>query len=394
MFAAVPFDQQVTDTYFIVAHFHFVIFGAAVFPLLGGLYYWFPKVTGRMYGERAGKASFWLSFAGTALTFMPMHIAGLLGMPRRQWTYPANLGWGTTNLLETLGSYLLTAGLLVVAANLAISLRRGRPVGRDPFDGATLEWATTSPPPPFNFTVIPTISSPYPMWDERDREEDLRRVERGELVLADGHQTPASTVVDAQLDEVLDMPSDSPWPITLAGALALVFVFLLTGHWTTAVVFAGAGALVLGAWHWREASTDLAGAARRAAPNGWWGMAIFLSSEAALFGSLIGTYFYLRFTSPQWPQGGIAAPSVALPIALTVLLVASVAPMAGAAAAARAGRRTAAWWLIALAFVMQAGYLAAQVASYVHDLGSFTPSTNAYGSIYFTLLGEIGRAHV
>jgi cytochrome c oxidase subunit I+III len=387
MFAAVPFDQQVTDTYFIVAHFHFVIFGAAVFPLLGGLYYWFPKVTGRMYNERAGKWSFWLSFAGTALTFMPMHIAGLLGMPRRQWTYPASTGWGTTNLLETLGSYLLTAGLLLVAANLAVSLRRGRPAGHDPFDGATLEWATTSPPPPFNFTVIPTISSPYPMWDERDREEDVRRVERGELVLANGHQTPASTVVDAQLDEVLDMPSDSPWPITLAGTLALVFVFLLTGHWTTAVVFAGATALVLGAWHWREGATDLVGAARSALPNGWWGMAIFLSSEAALFGSLIGTYFYLRFTSPQWPQGGIAAPSVALPIALTVLLVASAAPMAAAAAAARRGRRRATWWLLALAFAMQAGYLAVQVTSYLSDLDTFRPSTNAYGSIYFTLLG-------
>src|SRR3954464_1718021 len=327
MFAAGPFDQQVTDTYFVVAHFHFVIFGAAVFPLLGGLYYWFPKVSGRMYSERAGKPSFWLSFPGTALTFMPMHIAGLLGMPRRQWTYPANLGWGTTNLLETLGSYLLTAGLLLVIANLAVSLRRGRPAGRDPFDGATLEWATTSPPPPFNFTVIPTISSPYPMWDERDRQEDVRRVERGELVLADGHQTPASTVVDAHLDEVLDMPSDSPWPITLAGTLALVFVFLLTGHWTTAVVCAGTVGLALGAWHWREGDSELVGAARRALPNGWWGMAIFLCSEAALFGSLIGTYFYLRFTSPQWPQGGIPAPAVVLPIVLTAVLLASCLPI-------------------------------------------------------------------
>jgi cytochrome c oxidase subunit I+III len=387
MFAAVPFDQQVTDTYFIVAHFHFVIFGAAVFPLLGGLYYWFPKVTGRMYSERFGKLSFWLSFAGTALTFMPMHIAGLEGMPRRQWTYPADVGWGTTNLLETLGSYLLTAGLVVVIANLAVSLRRGARVGNDPFDGATLEWATTSPPPAFNFTVIPAISSPYPMWDERDRQEDRRRVERGELVLTTGHQTPASTVVDGELDEVLDMPSDSPWPITLAAFLALVFVFLLTGHWTTAVVFAGACALVLAAWHWREGGAEPVGAARRALPNGWWGMAILLASEAALFGSLIGTYFYLRFTSIEWPQDGIAAPSVALPIALTALLVVSCAPMAGASRAAGLGRRRAAWWLLMLALALQAVYLGAQIASYVHDLGEFTPSTNAYGSIYFTLLG-------
>jgi cytochrome c oxidase subunit I+III len=364
-----------------------VIFGAAVFPLLGGLYYWFPKVTGRMYSERVGKLSFWLSFVGTALTFMPMHIAGLEGMPRRQWTYPADVGWGTTNLVETLGSYLLGAGLVMVMANLAVSLRRGARVGNDPFDGATLEWATTSPPPAFNFTVIPAVSSPYPMWDERDREEDRRRAARGELVLASGHKTPASTVVDGEIDEVLDMPSDSPWPITLASALALVFVFLLTGHWTTAVVFAGAAALVLAVWHWREAEAELVGTARRALPNGWWGMAIFLCSETALFGSLIGTYFYLRFTSIEWPQGGIAAPSVALPLALTALLVASCAPVAGAARAASLGRARTAWWLLALAFAMQALYLGVQIASYVHDLGDFEPSTNAYGSIYFTLLG-------
>jgi heme/copper-type cytochrome/quinol oxidase subunit 3 len=116
-------------------------------------------------------------------------------------------------------------------------------------------------------------------------------------------------------------------------------------------------------------------------------MAIFLCSETALFGSLIGTYFYLRFTSPQWPQDGIAAPSVTAPIVLTALLVASTAPMAAAAAAVRRGRRVAAWWLVALALAMQAGYLAAQIVSSVSDLDTFTPSTNAYGSIYFTLLG-------
>jgi cytochrome c oxidase subunit 3/cytochrome c oxidase subunit I+III len=152
-------------------------------------------------------------------------------------------------------------------------------------------------------------------------------------------------------------------------------------------VFAGAGALVLAAWHWREAEAELVGGIRRALPNGWWGMAIFLSSEAALFGSLIGTYFYLRFTSTEWPQDGLPAPSVALPILLTVLLVVSCAPMAGAARAARLGKATAAWWFVALALAMQAVYLGGQIAGFVHDLGDFTPSTNAYGSIYFTLLG-------
>src|SRR5207248_8408260 len=128
-FAAIPFDQQLTDTYFVVAHFPFVIFGAAVFPILGGLYYWFPKVTGRMYDERIGQLSFWLAFAGTALTFFPMHIVGLLGMPRRVYTYPNGLGWSGYNLVESIGAYVLASGLLLIVGNLLVSAFRGMRVG-------------------------------------------------------------------------------------------------------------------------------------------------------------------------------------------------------------------------------------------------------------------------
>ena len=252
MFVAIPFDQQVTDTYFVVAHFHYVIFGAAVFPILGGMYYWFPKVTGRMYFERVGQASFWLTFLGTSLTFFPMHILGLIGMPRRQYTYPSGLGWSGINLLETIGAYLLASGLLLIVGNLAVSLFRGERVGNDPWGGDTLEWATTSPPPPYNYAVIPKVTSAYAMWDRDDREEDRRRLERGENVLDLGHETPASTVLDAEWDEILDMPSDSPWPILLAIAVAAMFVMLLLGHYVTAGVFGGIGGLVLLAWHGKE----------------------------------------------------------------------------------------------------------------------------------------------
>ena len=251
-FAAIPFDQQLTDSYYVVAHFHYVIFGAAVFPILGGIYYWFPKVTGRMYHERVGQASFWLTFLGTSLTFFPMHIVGLLGMPRRQYTYEPDLGWTGYNLIETIGSYLLAAGLIMVVANLAVSLRRGAPAGNDPFGGDTLEWSTTSPPPHYNYAVIPRVTSPYAMWDREDREEDARKLERGEQVLERGHETPASTVLDARFDEILDMPSESWLPIVTAAALSVVFVMLLLGHWVTAGAFGGLVLLVLLAWHTRE----------------------------------------------------------------------------------------------------------------------------------------------
>jgi cytochrome c oxidase subunit 1/cytochrome c oxidase subunit I+III len=252
MFAAIPFDQALTDTYFVVAHFHFIIFGAAVFPLLGGLYYWFPKVTGRMYHEGWAKASFWITFVGTTLTFFPMHIAGLLGMTRRVYTYEPGLGWDGYNLAETIGAFVLAAGLLAIAANLLVSRFRGAAAGPDPFYGGTLEWTIPSPPPPYNFAVIPTVTSPYPNWDRLDRAADRRHLARGELVLEHGHETPASTVRDARLEEILEMPSESPWPIVLAACVALAFVMTLAHHYVVAAGFVALTVLALGAWHLQE----------------------------------------------------------------------------------------------------------------------------------------------
>jgi heme/copper-type cytochrome/quinol oxidase subunit 1 len=242
MFAAIPFDQAVTDTYFVVAHFHFIIFGAAVFPLLGGMYYWFPKVTGRMYHERWAQASFWVTFVGTVLTFFPMHIVGLLGMTRRVYTYNAGFGWDAYNLSETIGAFILAFGLLMIAGNLLWSRFRGVPSGPDPFFGGTLEWTTTSPPPPYNFPVIPTVASPYPNWDRAE----------GGLPLDHGHETTATTVRDGHFDEVLKMPSESGWPIVLGLAVTVLFIMLLTTHFVVAGIFAGLAGLVLAAWHVQE----------------------------------------------------------------------------------------------------------------------------------------------
>jgi cytochrome c oxidase subunit I+III len=252
MFAAIPFDQAATDTYFVVAHFHFIIFGAAVFPILGGLYYWFPKVTGRLYHERAAQISFWLTFAGTAITFFPMHIVGLLGMTRRVYTYEPGQGWDGYNLSETIGAFILTAGLLLIFANLIWSRFRGAPAGADPFHGGTLEWATTSPPPEYNFAVVPKVTSPYPNWDREDRAEDTRRLRAGTLVLEEGHETPASTVRDGYLDEVLEMPPESPWPLVVGVTTALIFTMLLLGHFVLACVAAGLTLLAVAGWHSRE----------------------------------------------------------------------------------------------------------------------------------------------
>jgi len=252
--AAIPFDQQVHDSYFIVAHFHFVIFGGAVFPILGGMYFWFPKLTGKMYHEGVGKLSFWLTFIGTFVTFFPMHIVGIIGMPRRNYTYAPGLGWTLLNFIESIGAYLLAVGLVMIVVNLFISYFRGAEAGNDPFGGDTLEWSTTSPPPPYNYPVIPTVSSAYAMWDEEDRAADNRRLDRGEGLLERGHETPASTVQDAELDEILSMPPHSPWPPVTALMMAGVFFMLVLHHYWIATGWGVAGLMTLFAWHYKGVS--------------------------------------------------------------------------------------------------------------------------------------------
>jgi cytochrome c oxidase subunit 1 len=170
--AVFPIDWQLHDTYFVVAHFHYVLMGGAVFSIFAGLYYWFPKMTGRLLNERLGKISFWVMFIGFNMTFFVQHALGLSGMPRRVYTYPPNMGWSTYNLISSIGSFILGFGILLTIANVARSLRRGAVAGPDPWKGNTLEWFTTSPPPANNFDAIPRVRSVEPMRDIR------RQVER------------------------------------------------------------------------------------------------------------------------------------------------------------------------------------------------------------------------
>ncbi len=163
--SVVPFNWQLTDSYFVVAHFHFVLVGSLIFTIFGAIYYWFPKVTGRLLSERLGRWHFWLFVVGFNLTFLPMHWAGMLGMPRRIYTYPADRGWDLWNLIASLGVPFQVVAVLLFVINVLISLRRGAPAGNDPWDAWTLEWATASPPPPYNFETVPVAASRRPLWD-------------------------------------------------------------------------------------------------------------------------------------------------------------------------------------------------------------------------------------
>jgi cytochrome c oxidase subunit I len=165
MLAVVPFDWQLTDTYFVVAHFHYILVGAIVFMIFAAIYYWFPKATGKMLSERLGKLHFWLFFIGFHLTFDTMHFAGLHGMPRRIYTYQPGRGLDTLNLVETIGAVVQGIGVLFFIINVVQSLQSGESAGNDPWDAWTLEWAATSPPPPYNFAAEPVVRSRRPLWD-------------------------------------------------------------------------------------------------------------------------------------------------------------------------------------------------------------------------------------
>jgi cytochrome c oxidase subunit I len=255
MTAAVPLDLQLTDTYFIVAHLHYVLLGINVFPVIGGIYYWFPKMTGRLMSERLGRWNFWVMFIGFNLAFFPMHVSGLLGMPRRIYTYPTGYGWDTLNFVTTLGAFLFAIGVLLFVVNVSRSLRQGEKAGPNPWDAPTLEWAVASPPPPYNFTVIPTVASRHPLWEDRLGEEGSgrSRLEQGPL-LDHGRETLGTTALDGEPDVILKMPDDSFAPIVMALLLtALCYSALRQSWWLCALSALGIFVCLL-LWLWPQAA--------------------------------------------------------------------------------------------------------------------------------------------
>ena len=243
LIASVPLDLELHDTYFIVAHFHYVLIGGALFPLLGILTYWFPKITGRMMNETLGKISFWMIFAGFQLAFFPMHFAGILGMPRRVYTYPAGLGLELPNMLSTIGAFVVAVAVGLFVVNAIVSLYRGALAPDDPWGAATLEWATSSPPPPYNFEHIPLIESRTPLWDT----DGALPVVTGLRV--DERETLLTTVVAATPDLREPIPESSPWPFIATIATAILFIGSIFSPW--AVAFGAIPvAIAMTAWFW------------------------------------------------------------------------------------------------------------------------------------------------
>jgi cytochrome c oxidase subunit 1 len=243
MQASVPIDLQLHDTYFVVAHFHYVLIGGAVFPIFGAFYYWFPKFTGRMLGEGLGKLNFWLMFAGFNLAFFPMHQLGLKGMPRRVYTYPALAEWAGLNLAATVGGAVLALGVLVFIINFFISRRRGAEAGNNPWNAGTLEWATSSPPPNYNFFRLPTVAGRDTLW--------VQPVDQPVIVglRSDVRQMLVTKMLDAEPDHIEEFPKPSIWPFLTAVAATGLFIGSIFTPW--AVVWGSIPVTVaLIGWFW------------------------------------------------------------------------------------------------------------------------------------------------
>ncbi|CAB3966906.1 cytochrome B561 [Burkholderia cenocepacia] len=429
MTAAVPLDWQLTDTYFVVAHLHYVLLGINVFPVLGGITYWFPKFTGRMMNERFGRWTFWVVLTGFNVGFFPMHVSGLLGMPRRIYTYPPGMGWDTSNLVTTIGSFIFGIGIVMFVVNALVSARRGARAGANPWRAAGLEWSVASPAPVYNFAVLPLVASRHPLWETRD---DARRTSvRVGYRLADGREALAVTPLAATPDAILKMPDDTCLPFVLALLATAAFAAMLVRSPALVCAAVAGCAIATAAWLWPRRTLwqrdepprrEPAPAPPAAVPHrpdeplpapvphdapaaclaplpvgscgeragGWWGVITLVVTEAGLFGYLLFAYFYLQSQSAaSWPPEGM--PKIGLAAVNTAVLLSSSGFVWLAERAVQAGRRPRAVAALAVALALGTAFALVQLHEWRdHPYG---PTAHLYGSLYFTITG-FHLAHV
>ena len=391
MVASVPFDLQAHDSYFVVAHLHYVLIGGAVFPLLGAIYYWFPKLTGKMMDERMGQWNFWLTIIGFNVTFFPMHLTGLFGMPRRVYTYLPGLGWDTLNLISTIGAYILGIGVLLFAINVYRSLMRGQRAADNPWGAGSLEWATSSPPQPYNFAMLPVVESRYPIWDTPAEVESYVFEEN-----LDRRETLGTTALDAEPEMRVWLAGDSIIPFLAGLVLTLQFLSQMFSL-TWVIIFTAVFLVTLAAWFWprgREMSTEWVKEGPANAlpvdavvnekgkyPPVFYGIILFALVEAAELGGTIVTYFYLRSGTNDWPPGDMPFPQLLIPTLGTLLLILSVIPSYLDDKAIKKNDVRGLIINTILAIVLQAAFIA--VFWYHLESLDFRWDDNAYASIYW-----------
>jgi cytochrome c oxidase subunit I+III len=404
MVAAPPFDLQAHDTYFVVGHLHYVLIGGVAFPIFAGVYYWFPKLIGKKLDERLGSWNFWLLFVGVNLAFWPMHHVGLMGMPRRVYTYSAGLGWDLYNLISTIGVFVIVPGIGVFVWNVIRSYRKGEEAGPNPWGADTLEWALPSPPSQHGWGILPIVSSRHPVWDQDDLHKGDERLERFVRGISEWPLKWRAAVVigtaDARPQEVFRVAGPSFWPLVAASGLVLIFLAeLVKIRWGAAV---GAAVVILGAigWNWpqdppmsaedeeafeREHQVPVNAAGSVVVAT--WGMGLAILFVGIAFSALLLSYFYLRLENPVWPPPGIAEPRLLPAVVAAVLLAASAGVIRLSLKRLQSGNQRAFVLGLAAVMLLGAGGVFVQFSD-IAGLG-FGGGTHAYGSIFFTLAGFV-----
>ncbi|WP_157265687.1 cytochrome c oxidase subunit I [Azohydromonas aeria] len=373
MLAVVPFDWQAHDSHFVTAHLHYVLVGGFVFPLLAGAYYWLPHFTGNRSAYGLGKAAFWLIFIGFNATFFLMHLTGLLGMPRRVETYPADAGWTGLNLLSSVGSFVMAFGFALFAIDVVLTLALGRRARRDPWDATTLEWAMPTPAPSYNFASLPQVNHREPLAHDGALPLTLAQGQ-GFLGRARGRlrETLGVEMASGRVEQLVLLPGNTALPIVTAAVTGLFFLSLLFKlYWAAPLCVA---VLVVLAWRWawaldrsRDNDADTGpvdiGCGVCVPPHreaaeapGWWGSVFTLVADAALFGSLLFGLAYLRVVTPGAAPAQVFDARVADLVAGVASFAVAALAVARAAAANRRGEaRRAAWWLLGTGAGLLAG---------------------------------------
>jgi cytochrome c oxidase subunit I+III len=392
MVASVPFDLQAQDSYFVVAHLHYVLIGGAVFPLLGAIYYWFPKITGRMMSERMGQWNFWLTIIGFNVAFFPMHLVGLDGMPRRIYTYLPGLGWDTLNFISTVGAYILGIGVLLFAINVFKSLRGGERAADNPWGAGSLEWATTSPPQPYNFIALPVVESRYPLWDAPEAIPTYAFAENPER-----RETLGTTALDAEPEMRVLLPGNTIIPFLLAVATTAVLIAAMFNLYAVEITSAIA-LLILAIWHWPkgqewnmewvksgpEDSLPVSTVVHGHHPPFYFGSLLFITIESVEFLCFIASYFYIRTTTDIWPPTGYGLPGLQLPTIATILMVMSFIPTYLGDQAIKKGDRRGLILHLVLTILLETGFLVV-LARHLDTL-NYTWVENVYTSLYWILI--------
>jgi len=398
MVAVLPFDWQVHDSYFIVAHLHYVLIGGVVFPMFAGLYYWGPLYNGHRLSERWGRWAFGLMFVGFNLAFFPMHISGLLGMPRRVYTYADGLGWGPWNLLSTMGAFMLAAGVVLCFADAWRTLRRAKRQHGNPWNAGTLEWL-----PAYDYGVrsIPQVASREPLWEQPALPLE---VEAGRHWLPGtvfgGRETMVTTPFDARPHHLLRLPSDG-WPPFVAAAGTAGFFLLLTVAWVVPAFICGAVAIAATvAWLWASDQPPpqeraqvgdanwLPVGARGWRSASWWATVVLLVVDATVFASLAFAHVHVSMAASVCPPPGAALPGSGWELVSSALWVLGslLVMMAGS----RQALRSQPWLRLAILLALACAIAAFGSMLAGHAQAGLSPRDQAWSATVAALLGWQG----